>query len=138
MCRSPVTKRGGADAAYTTLEEYFATTEGAEIYSVFEEELVGDDSATTSLKVEGNVVIYTYSMSEGDDRIALSDYSEEDQAEILAGMQATMPETMEALSSMFTPAVDVFEEASGLDDVTLKVVYTDANGELLYEHEFTN
>lgn len=120
-----------AGAAYTTLEGYFETAEGAEDLAAFKEGLEGDG---ISMDVEGNVVICTYRL----DDVTLADYSEEDQAEMLATMQESMPSTMESLSSYFTPSVEYFEEASGLKGVVFKVVYTDANGELLYEHEFTS
>lgn len=118
-------------ASYTTLEGYFETAEGAEDLAAFKEGLEGEG---ISMDVEGNVVICTYSM----DDIALADYSEEDQAEMLATMQEQMPSTMESLSGYFTPSVEYFEEASGLNGIVFKVVYADANGELLYEHEFTS
>lgn len=119
------------EASYTTLEEYIATSDGEEIYGYFKSGL-GDDGI--QMEVVGNVMTCTYSMSD----IALADYSEEQRAEIMASMQETMPSTMESLSDYFVPAVELFEEESGIDGITLKVVYSDANGELLYEHEFTS
>lgn len=121
----------GTNAAYTTLEEYFATAEGEENFNYFKTGL-GDDGIL--LEVEGNVMICTYPMAD----VALADYSEEQREQIMANMQETMPATMEELSDYFVPAVELFEEESGIDGVVLKVVYTDANGELLYEHEFTS
>lgn len=121
----------GTNAAYTTLEEYFATSEGEESFNYFKTGL-GDDGI--QMEVEGNVMICTYPMTD----VALADYSEEEREQILANMQESMPGTMEDLSDYFVPAVELFEEESGIDGVVLKVVYTDANGELLYEHEFTS
>lgn len=121
----------GTNAAYTTLEEYFATAEGEENFNYFKTGL-GDDGIL--LEVEGNVMICTYPMAD----VALADYSEEQREQIMANMQETMPATMEELSDYFVPAVELFEDESGIDGVVLKVVYTDANGELLYEHEFSS
>lgn len=127
----PENESGNAGAAYTTLEGYFTTPEGAEDLAAFKEGLEGDG---ISMDVEGDVVICTYSLSD----VTLADYSEEDRAAIMAEMNQSMPETMESLSDYFVPSVEYFEEASGLKGVVFKVVYTDSNGELLYEHEFTS
>lgn len=85
------------------------------------------DSLSTNgmtIDISGNTLTYTY---------AYSQTFEPDMAELMGDQ---LEEAMSSMDSTFESVADTLEEESGIDDITVRVVYEDAAGTELYSEEF--
>lgn len=101
-----------------TLEEYIASdTEAQESI---------DSLATSGLEVEvkGNTLTYTYQYDQTFDSATLS------------LMETELASAMSSMDSTFQSVVDMLEEGSEIDGITVKVVYTDGAGTEIYSNEY--
>lgn len=85
------------------------------------------DSLSTNgmtIDISGNTLTYTY---------AYSQTFEPDMAELMGDQ---LEEAMSSMDSTFESVADTLEEESGIEGITVKVVYEDAAGTELYSEEF--
>ena len=85
------------------------------------------DSLSTNgmtIDISGNTLTYTY---------AYTQTFEPDMAELMGDQ---LEEAMSSMDSTFESVADTLEEESGIEGITVKVVYEDAAGTELYSEEF--
>lgn len=85
------------------------------------------DSLSTNgmtIDISGNTLTYTY---------AYTQTFEPDMAELMGDQ---LEEAMSSMDSTFESVADTLEEESGIDDITVRVVYEDAAGTELYSEDF--
>lgn len=101
-----------------TLEEYIESDTEAQ---------QAIDSLSTSgmtVDVEGNTLTYTYAYDQTFDQATID------------LMVVEMEKAMNSMSSTFESVGDTLEEGSGIDGITVKVIYTDAAGTEIYAAEY--
>ena len=101
-----------------TLEEYINSDEEAKSTI---------DSLSTSgmtVDVTGNTLTYTYT------------YPQTFDAATVELMKSELGNAMESMDSSFESIGDTLEEGSGIDDITVRVVYEDAAGTELFSEDY--
>lgn len=101
-----------------TLEEYVNSDSEAQ------EMIDSLSSSGLSVDVTDNTLTCTYA------------YSDTFDDETISAMQDAIESQITKLSSTFESAATTLEEGSGIDDVTVKVVYVDGAGTEIYSAEF--
>ena len=85
------------------------------------------DSLSTSgmtVDVKGNTLTYTY------------EYDQTFDSSTMALMKTEMEKAMSSMDSTFESVVDTLEEGSGIDGITVKVIYKDAAGTEILSKEY--
>lgn len=102
----------------STLEEYVnSDTEAKEMIDSF-------STGGMTVDITDNTVTYTYTYDQAFDQ------------EIIDQMKPEMEKTMNSMSSTFENVADTLEEGSGIDGITIKVIYKDSEGKEIYSAEY--
>lgn len=101
-----------------TLEEYVNSDEEAK---------ASIESMSTSgmtIDITGNTLTYTYT------------YPQTYDAATIEAMEEQIESAMDSMESTFESIGDTLEEESGIDDITVKVIYEDGAGTVIFSEDY--
>ncbi len=101
-----------------TLEEYINSDEDAKA------SIEALSTSGMTVDVTDNTLTYTYTYSQTFDQ-ATADL-----------MKPELESAMESMASTFEGVADTLEEGSGIDDITVRVIYEDAAGTELFSEDY--
>ena len=115
-----ITMLSGCGSQPATLEEYISNTEEARTT------LESMSSSTEGLEVavEDNTIIYTYTYDNTLDSSMIESVSEQ------------LEKTIDSSESTFRSMADSLEEESGIDGITIRVIYLNNDGTELVNKEY--
>lgn len=104
--------------APSTLEEFINSNEDAKntVDSMTNDQM--------SVEVSGNTLTYLYT------------YNQTFTGETLDAVREELEDAMESQKSTFENIADTLEEESGIDEVTVQVIYANEDGTEIYKEEF--
>lgn len=101
-----------------TLEEYVNSDDDAKAT------IESLSSSGMTIDITGNTLTYTYA------------YSQTYDAATIEAMEEQIESAMDSMESTFESIGDTLEEESGIDDITVKVVYEDGAGTVIFSEDY--
>ena len=115
-----MTVLAGCGSQPSTLEEYInSDSEAKETI-----ESMSSEESGLKVSVEDNVIVYTYT------------YGYTLDSSLLDAVATEIEKTIDSSASTFTTMVDALEEESGIDGITVKVVYLNGDGTEIISKEY--
>lgn len=106
--------------SHATLEDFVNSDD--EVKASIDE--LNDSEEGMVVEIKGNVVVYTYTFTE---------YIEPDAAEDMREQFAT---SIEEVAPTFEGVAQGLEEESGIDGISVRVIYLNTDGTEIYSHDF--
>ncbi|MGN0658710.1 MAG: DUF4854 domain-containing protein [Emergencia sp.] len=106
----------------STLEEYINSD--ADAKEAIESMNSSTDEGGMTVEVKGNSIIYTYQ------------FADTIEADLLDDVKAQFEQYMESAGSTFENIASTMEEESGIDGITVKVIYLNGDGSEIYSKEY--
>ncbi|MDO4485858.1 MAG: DUF4854 domain-containing protein [Bacillota bacterium] len=115
-----MTVLAGCGSQPSTLEEYInSDSEAKETI-----ESMSSEESGLNVTVEDNAIVYTYT------------YGDTLDSSLLDTVATEIEKTIDSSASTFTTMVDALEEESGIDGITVKVVYLNGDGTEIFSKEY--
>ena len=102
----------------STLEEYVNSNKEAK------QSLEAMSTGGLNVEVKDNTIIYTYT------------YEQTFDPSVVSALSGTIESTLDDSSASFTSMADTLEKESGIEEVTVKIIYLNGDGSEIFSKEY--